>query len=213
LTQGKRFDGEHALSRRTGRRISMIPFTFNDIEVGARLVEALARQASSLRGMPITHGDLLTLARSLHPKDEVLGRAVTVGIGPKLLFVEGFCAAHGYPNLASLAVESARPRSGYQGDWESDRRAVAGVDWSAIDAQLSAYVEAMRAKVPPRFKPRKERPADVAWYAYYCSHREACEKLGPEDKQEIINQMMAGLDPETALARVLAAKQESGGLA
>ena len=54
----------------------MIPFTFNDIEVGARLVEALVRQATSLRGMPITHGDLLTLARSLHPKDEVLGRAV-----------------------------------------------------------------------------------------------------------------------------------------
>lgn len=191
----------------------MIPFTFNDIDVGARLVEALARQASSLRGMPITHGDLLTLARSLHPKDEVLGRAVVVGIGPKLVFVESFCAAHGYPNLACLAVnrDSLRPRPGYQGDWETDKRAVAGFDWSVVDGQLPAYVEAMRAKVPPRFKPRKERPADVAWYAYFCSHRAACEKLSPEDKQEIINQMMAGLDPETALARVLAAKQDIGG--
>ncbi len=190
----------------------MIPFTFNDIEVGARLVEALARQATSLRGMPITYGDLLTLARSLHPKDEALGRAVTVGIGPKLLFVEGFCAANGYPNLACLAVDrdSLRPRPGYRGDWEADLRAVAGFDWRAADAQLAAYVHAMRAKVPARFKPRKERPADVAWYAYFCSHREACDKLGPEDKQEIINQMMAGLDPETALARVLAAKHDVG---
>lgn len=190
----------------------MIPFTFNDIDTGARLVEALARQATSLRGMPITYGDLLTLARSLHPKDEVLGRAVPVGIGPKLQFVEGFCASHGFPNLACLAVsrESLRPGPGYQGDWEADRRAVAGFDWKAAEAPLAAYVEAMRARVPARFKPRKERPADVAWYAYFCSHRAACEKLAREDKQEIINQMMAGLDPETALARVLAAKRDFG---
>jgi len=190
----------------------MIPFTFNDIEVGARLVEALARQATSLRGMPITYGDLLTLARSLHPKDEVLGRAVPVGIGPKLLFVEGFCALHGYPNLACLAVnqKTSRPGPGYRGDWELDKRAVAGFDWRAADAQLPAYVDAMRAKVPARFKPRKERPVDVAWYAYFCSHRAACEKLTPEDKQEIVNQMMAGLDPDTALARVLAAKHDFG---
>lgn len=191
---------------------AMIPFTFNDIEVGARLVEALARQANSLRGMPITYGDLLTLARSLHPKDAVLGRAVPVGLGPKLQFVEGFCAAHGYPNLACLAVnrETLRPPPGYQGDWEADRRAVAAFDWRAADAQLAPYVETMRARVPPRFKPRKERPADVAWYAYFCSHRAACEKLTPEDKQEIINQMMAGLDPETALGRVQAAKPDFG---
>ena len=191
----------------------MIPFTFNDIEVGARLVQALARQATTLRGMPITYADLLTLARSMHPKDEVLGRAVVVGIGNKLLFVEAFCAMHGYPNLACLAVnrETMRPGPGYQGDWEADKRAVAGFDWRAADAQLTDYVDAMRAKLPARFKPRKERPADVAWYAYFCSHRAACEKLGSEDKQEIINQMMAGLDPETALARVLAAKREFGG--
>ena len=192
----------------------MIPFTFNDIEAGARLVTALVRQAAALHGMPITYRDLLTLARSLHPKDEVLGRAVTVGIGPKLLFVEAFCAQHGYPNLACLAVnkETLRPRPGYQGDWEAERLAVAAFDWRAANTQLAAYVEAMRARVPARFKPRKERPADVAWYAYFCSHRSACEKLNAEDKQEIINQMMAGLDPETALGRVLAAKQEFGSL-
>ena len=57
-----------------------------------------------------------------------------------------------------------------------------------------------------RVKPRKERPADVAWYAYYCSHREACAQVSAEDKKEIINLLMAGLDPDTALHRVLAAK-------
>lgn len=185
----------------------MIQFTHNDIEVGSRLVEALVRQAQSLQGMPITYGDLLTLARSLHPKDVVLGRAVPVGIGPKLRFVEGFCAAHAYPNLACLAVGKGIQPPGL----EAERRAVAAFDWSTVDAQLPAYADTIRATVPARFKPRKERPADVAWYAYFCSHRAACETLTQEDKQEIINLLMAGLDPDTALKRVLAAKDEVGG--
>ncbi|SFC91711.1 hypothetical protein [Massilia yuzhufengensis] len=192
----------------------MIQFTHNDIDVGTRLAEALVQQARSLRGMPITYGDLLTLARSLHPKDEALGRAVQVGIGPKLAFVEAFCAAQGYPNLASLAVNrmTRLPAPGYTGEWEADKRAVADADWAGIEAPLAAFADATRAKVPARFKPRKERPADVAWYAYFSAHRAACEKVGKEDKQEIINQMMAGLDPETALKRVLAAQADYGEL-
>jgi hypothetical protein len=116
------------------------------------------------------------------------------------------------PRLASLAVDKAgmHPRSAYQGDWEAERQAVAAFDWTAAQASLAAFAADMRAKVPKRFKPRKERPADVAWYAYFCSHREACARVGAEDKVEIINLLMAGLDPETALRRVMAAKAEKG---
>lgn len=189
-----------------------IQFTHNDVEVGARLYEALVHCARSLRGMPITYGDLLAMARQLHPKDAVLDRAVPVGIGMKLLFVEDFCRANAYPKLACLAVNRStmRPGPGYKGDWEADKRAVAGFDWSVADAQLATYAGAARAAVPARLKPRKERPADVSWYAYFCSHRAACEKVTAQDKKEIINLMMAGLDPETSLKRVLAAKADFG---
>lgn len=181
--------------------------TSNDIEVGARVYEALAHQATSTQGAPIAYKDLLTLARSLHPKDAVLGRAVAVGIGMKLQFVDAFCAAHAFPKLSCLAVDPStmRPGPDYTGDWEADRRAVAAFDWHAADVHLPAFVQAQRAAVPARLKPRKERPADVSWYAYFCSHRKECESIGPEDKQEIINLIMAGLDPETALRRVRAA--------
>lgn len=196
----------------TGSTEARPPFTVNDIEVGARIYEALVHCARSLRGMPITYGDLLAAARQLHPKDAVLDRAVPVGIGMKLLFVEAFCREHAYPKLACLAVNKStmRPGPGYQGDWEADRRMVAEFDWSGADAQLAAFAGSARAAVPARLKPRKERPADVSWYAYFCSHRAACEKVTSEDKQEIINLMMAGLDPETSLKRVLAAKAEFG---
>jgi hypothetical protein len=187
-------------------------FTLTDIDVGARLVEALAQHAISTHGAPITYEDLLTLGRQLHPKDATLGRAVPVGIGMKLIFIDAFCKANAYPRLACLAVNKAsmRPQDEDLGVWEADRQAVAAFDWTSANAQLVAFAAEMRAKVPKRLKPRKERPADVAWYAYFCSHREACAKVTAEDKIEIINLLMAGLDPETALGRVMAAKAEMG---
>jgi hypothetical protein len=189
-----------------------IRFTFNDIDIGSRLYEALVQQAKANAGASITYGQLLTLARQIHPKDAVLGRAVPVGIGAKLLFVEEFCSANGYPNLACLAVNQStlKPGPGYQGDWEADKRAVAAFDWSSADARLAAYARTTRAAVPVRIKPRKERPADVAWYAYFCSHRAACASINGDDKKEIINLLMAGLDPDAALQRMLAAKAAFG---
>lgn len=191
----------------TGQARAEQQFTVNDIDVGVRVHEALAHHAQSSRGAPIAYKDLLTLARSLHPKDAVLGRAVPVGIGMKLQFVDAFCAANAYPRLSCLAVDptTMRPVPAYDGDWEADRQAVAAFDWSGTANQLPAFAQAQRAAVPARLKPRKERPADVSWYAYFCSHRKECESIGQEEKQEIINLIMAGLDPETALKRVRAA--------
>jgi len=197
----------------TGHARAEQQFTVNDIDVGVRVHEALAHHAGETQAAPIVYKDLLTLARSLHPKDAVLGRAVPVGIGMTLLFVDAFCAAHAYPRLSCLAVNPAtmRPGPAYDGDWEADRHAVAAFDWSSAAAQLPAFASAQRAAVPARLKPRKERPADVSWYAYFCSHRKECEWIGQEDKQEIINLVMAGLDPETALKRVRAARIEADG--
>jgi len=189
-----------------------IPRTHNDIDVGVRLVDALRHHAGAAKGAPVTYKDLLRLARLLYPKDLILDRAVAVGIGAKLRFVEAFCAAHDYPNLASLAVgpTTMRPPAQYGGDWDADRRAVAAFDWTTIDAQLADYARTARAAVSARLKPRKERPADVAWYAYFCSHRKECAWIGQEDKQEIVNLIMAGIDPDTAMKRVQVARTEFG---
>jgi hypothetical protein len=183
-------------------------YTLTDIEVGSRLVEALILHAQEARGATIAYDDLLTLARTLAPKDATLGRAVPVGIGMKLQYVAQFCAVNGYPNLASLAVDrtSGLPAAAYRANWDDERAAVAAFDWSTAGSRLPAYASAVRATVPARLKPRKERPADVAWYAYFCSHRAACAQVTGDDKKEIINLLMSGLDPDTALRRVLAAK-------
>ena len=189
--------------------------TQGDIDVGIKLLDALARHATAGQGAPIAYADLLTLARFLHPKDAAVDRAVPVGLGVKLRFVEDFCRASGLPNLSCLAVSPAsmRPRAAYTGDWEADRRAVGAFDWAGagLEARMAAFAAEARAAVPKRLKPRKERPADVSWYAYFCAHREGCKDITGDDKKEIINLLMAGLDPENALRRVLDARAEFAG--
>ncbi|MBF6907451.1 hypothetical protein HN295_20000, partial [Acinetobacter baumannii] len=132
---------------------------------------------------PITYPALLELARFLDPKDGAMDRAEPLGIEAKLRFVADFCIAHAHPNLAVLAVHPVRLRpgaacaGGSEDAWEAERVAVAGHDWSAAPAQLAQFARAQAAKVPPRLKPRKERPAEVSWYAYYSAHREACKDV------------------------------------
>jgi len=176
--------------------------TLNDIEIGARLVEAMVHSATKFDAAPIAWPQLLELARFLDPKDAAMARAEVLGIGMKLRFVAGFCKANGYPNLASLAVH---PASTDPGD-AAERRAIAACDWSQLPAKLADYVKAARAAVPVRLKLRKERPAEVSWYAYFTAHREACKDITSNDKKEVVNLVMAGLDPETALKRFLAAR-------
>lgn len=189
-----------------------IKFTLNDIEVGSRLYEALVHHARATQGAPIFYSDLLALARSLQPKDAVLGRAVPVGIGMKLLFVEAFCAANGYPNLACLAVNKATgtPGPGYTGDWEADKGAVAAFDWSTADARLAAYAGERRAALPKQLPRRTDPAAREELFVHYRNNRAAYAAVTEIDKQEIVNLLMEGLVPADALAQVLAAKTEFG---
>lgn len=178
--------------------------TLNDIEIGARLTLALVQHANKTEGAPIAYADLLELARFFDPKDAAMGRAEVLGIGMKLRFVAQFCKANGYPNLACLAVHPASTQ--LAPGHETEQRAVLACDWLQLPAKLADYARAMQASVPARWKPRKERPAEVSWYAYFCAHRDACKSITSSDKKEVINLVMAGLDPETALRRFLAAK-------
>jgi len=187
-----------------------LQFTHADVDVAVRLAEALVKHVRAAPVTPLDYHALLALARAGHPRDAALGRALAVGIGPKLLLVAQFCQQHGYPNLAALAVHPDTGQPGPHASGAVESGAFAGVDWSNAPDQLAADSQAWRAAVPARIKPRAERPADVAWYAWFCSHRADCAHVTAEGKKEIINLVMAGLDPETALRRVLAAQTVYG---
>ncbi|MEW6372960.1 MAG: hypothetical protein AB1584_18675 [Pseudomonadota bacterium] len=189
--------------------------TLNDIEVGARLVEALVHHLSKKGAAPIAYPALLELGRFLDPKDAAMDRAEPLGIAMKLHFVAEYCKAQGAPNLACLAVHpaSGRPAFACAEDAGAERQAAAAFDWPPALSRLPDYVRAARDRVPARLKPRRERPAEVSWYAYFTTHREACKDVTSGDKKEVVNLVMAGLDPDTALRRFLAAKAAYEGAA
>src|SRR5689334_25345 len=118
------------------------PFTLNDINVGTKLYAALVQRAAHHPEKSIFYGDLLDRARTMFPNDDETKRAVPIGIGMKLLFVQAFCETSGYPNLACLAVNKGKqiPGIAYPGDWLREMRDVAAFDWSSAQPVLDAYV-------------------------------------------------------------------------
>ena len=182
-------------------------FTLNDIHIGSCLYSALIHHALATRAAPIVYSDLLALARGMHPDDAELVRAVPVGMGNKLLFVEAFCQENEYPNLACLAVGKAtgRPGPGYKGDWERDKREVGAFDWSVVKPRLDAFVSSARAAATPR-KARSEDDAKVLRYKHYDQHRAIYDAMSDDDRQEVLNLLMAGVpDAASALSEVLVA--------
>ncbi|QNA89292.1 hypothetical protein G4G28_13950 [Massilia sp. Dwa41.01b] len=182
-------------------------FTLNDIHVGTRLYTALVTHAHATGGAPVFYSDILQQARALDANDAELQRAVPIGIGMKLLFVERFCLLNGYPTLACLAVSKARgrPSEGYKGDWEADKQAVAQFDWSTAQAQLDAYVIEARRAVTPR-KRRTEAKALDLRYQHFKGNRQAYSKVSDEEAQEILTLLIEGFDADAAYGRVIAAR-------
>lgn len=182
------------------------PFTLNDINVGSRLYAALVQHAASRPGQAIYYGDLLGQARTLFSDDEVK-RAVPIGIGVKLLFVEAFCKASGYPNLACLAVNKGRQQPGksYPGDWLREMAEVAAFDWSSVQPVLDAYV-AQAVTIATPLKKRKETTARDVLFTHFRANRNTYKDFKHDDREEMVNLLMAGIDGDTALRMVLDAK-------
>jgi len=191
----------------TGSSALPRPFTLNDIRVGTGLYATLVAHAASRPGQTIFYGDLLDQARARFPEDEALKRSVPIGIGMKLLFVQAFCDANGYPNLACLAVNKGRqiPGIAYPGDWEREMREVAAFDWSAVQPALDAYVTQATVAATPLRK-RRETEARELLFAHFRENRAAYAAIGQDEREEMVAQLMAGIDVDAALRSVLEAK-------
>lgn len=186
------------------------PFTINDIHVGSKLYEVLVQHAKASPGAPVRYGDLLKGCRELYPDDAVVKRAVPIGIGMKLLFVQSFCDKHDYPNLACLAVnQSGKPGDAYPGNWESDMLAVANFDWSNVPAQLAVYVAEATVCASPPCKV-SEDDARNAVYRNYKLDENRYKSFEQDDREEMINLLMDGVDLEAAYLTVTNAKSELG---
>jgi len=185
------------------------PFTINDIRVGTRLFSVLVSQARNHPGKTIYYGDLLQQARVAFPDDAEVQRAVPIGIGMKLLFVQAFCHSNGYPNLACLAVNKGKqiPGVSYPGDWEKEMREVAAFDWDEVQPVLADYVKDAIAVATPRRRVRELDARDLL-YAHFRENRASydCAFFKDAEREEMVDILMTGIEPQRAFDMVLEAK-------
>jgi hypothetical protein len=195
-------------------KLATRPFTINDIHVGSKLYEVLVQHAKAYPGTPIRYGDLLRECRRLYPDDAVVKRAVPIGIGMKLLFVQSFCDKHGYPNLACLAVnQSGKPGAAYPGNWELDMLAVANFDWSNAPAQLAIYVAEATVRAAPARKCKvSEDDARQAVWEDFKLDKSRYASFDESDREEMVNLLMECVEVEEAYRTVMDAKEELGPL-
>lgn len=190
-------------------------FTINAIHVGSALYEVLVQHATDFPGTAIRYGELLAACRARNPDDAAVQRAVPIGIGMKLLFVQAFCDKHGYPNLACLAVnQKGRPGVSYPGIWDEDMRAVAAFDWSQAPTQLAIYVAeaTARATPVPNCKMTADKAVEVR-YQHYVLDKTRYASFDDNDRKEMINLLMACVEVEAAYQTVMSAKAELGPVA
>lgn len=189
------------------KTIDINKFTLNDINVGSKLYEVLVAHVVGKGGQPIYYSDLLEAAKHAFPHDEEMHRAVPIGIGTKLLFVEAFCALNDYPNLACLAVNRSTgvPGTGYKGDWETEKNAIAKFNWANAKPALDAFVIAATTAVTPKTRLNQNAAADVVW-KHYKEHRDTLYKGKPipeHQKAEMTNLVMEGFSADASLQMVL----------
>lgn len=185
------------------------PFTLNDIHVGTLLYAVLVQHAASHPGKTVYYSDLLAQARQRFPVDEDAKRAVPVGIGMKLLFVQAFCKAHGCPNLACLAVNKGQqtPGRSYPGNWEKEMREVAAFDWVSVQPALDSYVAQTKNAAMPLEKRREDKARDLL-FAHFREHRADYSGFDHDDREEMVSLLMNGFDIDIALREVLDRKAE-----
>jgi hypothetical protein len=180
--------------------------TAYDVRLGEVYYRYLLELARERAGATIRYGDLVERAKAEHPNDELVQSAIPLSIGKRLLMIEMFCAKHGLPNLACLAVNaSGRPGPGYKGNWEEEKLRVAKFDWESCEQDWAMHVDEWRAAAqkPPKLIKRSRDEAEKEFTAYWRADAASGSpqypnRLDNDTKEQIIKAIEKGHAPEVA---------------
>lgn len=82
-----------------------------------------------------------------------------------------------------------------------DKREVGGFDWSVVKPRLDAFVSSAHATATPR-KARSADDAKVLRYKHYDQHRAIYDAMSDDDRQEVLNLLMAGVPDARDLPQI-----------
>jgi hypothetical protein len=119
-----------------------------DLELAAIYYPILVEKARLK--LCITYGELVDLAKNLHPDNPVIQNALAISTGRRLDVVRMFTSAHGLPDLSSLVINglSGECGSGFTRNFdpESARNQVFNFNWQMVPSPFFDFIESIEKR-------------------------------------------------------------------
>jgi hypothetical protein len=156
----------------------------------------------------ISYGELIDRARVIHPNRKIVQNAIPVGTGRRLDVVRDFCTEWGLPDLSSLVVNGATKEVGTAFSQVFDpievRREVFSFDWSAVSVDFSGFLRKAESALAPRAKLTRDGAIQIMW-EHYKANKATIPKWINGSREQIIDDILAGIQVEDAFATALSA--------
>ena len=165
--------------------------TATDLELALAFYAVLVEVAR--KRQTVTYGELVELAKSTFPTNEVVQNAIAVSVGRRLDFVRAFTNQRALPDLSSFVVNKTTRECGVgftrTFDPEEVRAQVFAFDWRDVSTEFTGVVAAARE----RAKPRKRVTANAAgklMFEYYAANKVNLPPSVRDHRDQIIKRIM-----------------------
>jgi hypothetical protein len=175
--------------------------TVVDLELAAIYYPILVEKAK--RKLCITYGELVDLAKNLHPDNPVIQNALAISTGRRLDVVRMFTSAHGLPDLSSLVVNglSGECGSGFTRNFDpgSTRDQVFNFDWQTVRSPFVEFMESIEKKTTRRQSIRRSEALEMV-FKYYVQNKSKLPQKISIRREKIVDAIMSGMSIEEAFA-------------
>lgn len=146
----------------------------------------------------VTYGELISLARELHPDDLQAKNAVPVSSGRSLDVIRQFTNERKMPDLTCLVVNAKTKEPGplYPGNWAIDKVSVAEFDWNLVAKDFDAHIKNNRDFLVTKKKSKSslsESEAKEIMWNYYKIHESELLKQNNPTKVSVISNSIVRL--------------------
>lgn len=188
--------------------------TLADIALATVYFEILVEFAKSHPGQTIQYGELVAKAKKVYPDRAYVAGAIATNMGRRLDALREFTLLNQVPDLSALVVNKATGDNG-EGfkksfDGPQVRKEIAEFDWTQLQLTFDQFIEGeihaceQRELKKSRPKKIKEEAAREMWWTYFKANQAQTPSLNQGQKESIIQMIMRGTDPGTALAQLTA---------
>jgi hypothetical protein len=170
-----------------------------DLEVASIYYPILIAKAKS--GSTVTYGELVQLAKELHPGNVTIQNAIPVSIGRRLDVVRIFTNERSLPDVTSLVI-NASTKVPSQPRLIAVQSSVFAFDWTNVKVEFDGFIERTKIVIKPR-KKVKESEALQLMSEHYQANKLGLPKNVREYRELIIELIMEGFLPEDAFAQAM----------